>query len=301
MKTVDAARGKWFGILRHFGLDEAFLRNRHGSCPLCGVGKDRYRWDDKDGSGSFFCSHCGSGDGMTLLMRYTGLDFAAAAKAVDEIVGNVELRKAAPQRDPRDRLRRVQSGLAPMDGINPVRRYLASRGLKPSPVTQYHPAMPYYQDGKRQGEYPAMVHLFRAPCGSPLTYHVTYLTPDGRKADVPAAKKVLPGVSKLTGGAIRLGAAGSDCVLGIAEGIETALAATLRTGIPCWAAYSAQLLESWDPPAGASVVVFGDHDASFAGQKAAYALAYRLHSKGMPVDVRIPETPGTDWADEVRA
>jgi len=298
MKTVDAARGKWFGILRHFGLDESYLRNRHGPCPMCG-GRDRFRWDDKQGSGSYYCTHCEPGDGMALLMRYTGMDFKTAAKAVDEVVGNVEAKPAKPARDPRVRLRAVYQGLQSMDAINPVRLYLRHRCLSPSPITQYHPALAYYDDGKRVGTYPAMIHMLTSAEGEPLTYHVTYLTQRGEKAPVRAAKKVLPATGMLPGGAIRLFEAGE--VLGIAEGIETALAASKRDGIPVWAAYSAGLLEKWQVPEGVSnVVIYGDNDESFTGQAAAYALARRLTNAGFGVDVRIPDWVG-DWADEVSA
>ncbi len=40
-RTVDAARGHWPDILVRFGIDESYLRNRHGPCPLCG-GRDRF-------------------------------------------------------------------------------------------------------------------------------------------------------------------------------------------------------------------------------------------------------------------
>ena len=94
MKTTYAARGKWYGILRHFGIDDSFLRDRHGPCPLC-AGKDRFRWDDKDGSGSYYCNTCGSGDGMKLAIQWTGKEFIQVATEIDGIVGN--LRRSEPK------------------------------------------------------------------------------------------------------------------------------------------------------------------------------------------------------------
>ncbi|WP_246102645.1 toprim domain-containing protein [Methylobacterium terricola] len=77
------------------------------------------------------------------------------------------------------------------------------------------------------------------------------------------------------GAAIRLFDHGP--VLGIAEGVETALAAASLFGILCWAAINSTLLAKWEPPPNVeTVIVFGDSDASFAGQAAAYALAHRL-------------------------
>jgi putative DNA primase/helicase len=297
-RTVEAARGRWFGLLRHFGVDERYLRNRHGPCPLCG-GKDRYRWDDKDGSGSYYCGQCGAGSGMQLLMRYTGMDFREAAAAVDELIGSVQKVEPKQKTDPRVRLRKINAGLQSVEGINPVRVYLRSRGLSPAEATQYNPSVAYY-DGGFVGSFPAMVHLFSGQFGEPLTYHITYLDKCGRKASVESPRKVLTPVSPLAGGAIRL--CGCEDMLGIAEGVETALAATKLMGVPCWAAYSATLMESFIPPECVrKLIVFGDNDSTFTGQKAAYTLANKMERAGLSVEVRIPDRVDTDWADEVAA
>ena len=55
-------------------------------------------------------------------------------------------------------------------------------------------------------------------------------------------------------------------------------------------------LKSWEPPEGVrGVVIFADNDINFTGQEAAYTLAKKLSK--LSVEIRIPETPGTDWAD----
>jgi hypothetical protein len=65
-----AARGKWEWVLGYFGINSALLSNRHGPCPGCG-GKDRFRFDDQEGNGTFICSQGGggnlAGDGIALL------------------------------------------------------------------------------------------------------------------------------------------------------------------------------------------------------------------------------------------
>ena len=68
MDTITRARGRWKEILPQFGIDPKFLTNRHGPCPLC-RGKDRFRFDDKDGSGSYFCNQCGPGSGVILIRK----------------------------------------------------------------------------------------------------------------------------------------------------------------------------------------------------------------------------------------
>ena len=98
-KVIDLANGHWPSILGALaGLSADQLTDKHQPCPLCG-GKDRYRFDDQDGSGSWFCNKCGGpqqsgggGTGMDLLMRRTGWQFKEAAQRVEQHLG------IAPQR-----------------------------------------------------------------------------------------------------------------------------------------------------------------------------------------------------------
>lgn len=86
--------------------------------------------------------------------------------------------------------------------------------------------------------------------------------------------------------------------IGIAEGIETALAASRLFALPFWAATSAALLEKWKPPPVArQIVIAADNDHSFVGQAAAFSLAKGLVRDGYDVTVSIPKKPGDDWAD----
>jgi hypothetical protein len=153
------------------------------------------------------------------------------------------------------------------------------------------------------GRFPASVALVTGADGVPVTVHRTYLTADGRKAPVPEPRKLMeyPG-HRLVGGAIRLTAPGP--VLGVAEGIETALAVHLRTGMPVWSAVSASLLARPEPPAGTNLVmVWADRDRSGAGEAAALSLRERLLQRGISVAVHLPPGPipagakGIDWAD----
>ena len=94
--AIAAARGRWPEILAALaGLSDAELSDRHQPCPLCG-GTDRYRFDDKDGSGSWFCNQCGgkdqrggAGSGIDLLMRRQGWSFVEAARQVEAFLGLV--------------------------------------------------------------------------------------------------------------------------------------------------------------------------------------------------------------------
>jgi len=129
--------------------------------------------------------------------------------------------------------------------------------------------------------------------------HRTYLDMEtAGKADIADPKKVMPPLKKMSGGAIRLFEPEYETI-GIAEGIETAIACTERFVIPTWAAISTSMMESFEPPKGIrKVYIFGDHDRNFAGQKAAYDLAHKLVIQHkLDVYVYIPEDPG-DFLDE---
>jgi putative DNA primase/helicase len=93
--------------------------------------------------------------------------------------------------------------------------------------------------------------------------------------------------------------------LGLAEGIETALAVHIRTGKPIWATISAGNMEKiLIPDSVRRVCIYADNDANseYDGQASAYVLARRLkkeQKKTGPreVEVFVPKTHGEDWAD----
>ena len=289
----DMCAGRWESILTSLGVSSEFLAKKHGPCPMCG-GKDRYRFDNREGRGTWFCSHCGSGDGFKLLLSLNGWTFPQAAREVERVLGIS--REDAPKPEftdeqKRQALRRVWKQSKPIACGDVVWEYLSGRtGIKTPPAgIRFHPSLPY-------GDtlYPAMLGVVTMPDGKASTMHRTWLDGKGGKAPVDQPKKVMSGAIK--GGAIRL-APPAGC-LGIAEGIETALAASVLFSMPVWAAISANGVSQWQPPDGvSSVVVFADNDENYVGQNAGYALAQSLVRRGIQVDVRIPAKVGTDWAD----
>lgn len=182
-----------------------------------------------------------------------------------------------------------------------VRSYLASRGLGgwniPSCIRQ-HPGLAYWhqdEDGEQKnlGTYPVML----APIvndGAVVSLHRTYLC-DGNKAPVPQPKKLTSASGLLAGGCIPLANKFSGD-LGVAEGIETAAAATLGSGLPVVAAYSASAMAAYKwPPHTRRLIIFADNDQ--AGRKAAQDLAGRAKNFGVDFKIMTPEQPGYDWAD----
>jgi len=300
-ETVERARGRWRDILPRLGVDSKYLKNSHGPCPICG-GRDRFRFDDKDGSGSYYCNQCGPGIGIVLVQKVNGWTFKEAAAEIDKIVGE---RPAPPQPsgpshdEKREQERRRASLRRVLDEATDRRvaeDYARQRGLGVVPAAWHgHPALPYYDadTGRLLGRAPAVVMPVLGPDGDLRSVHRIYV---GRRE---RRKKLMPGVASLSGAAIRLFAHGD--VLGIAEGPETAIAAYQMSGTPTWAVISTTLMEKFTPPAGVRrVVIYGDHDANFAGQKSAYATANRLIGDGYDVEVKIPPEPG-DWLDVLNA
>ena len=298
----DIAQGKWPGILKQIGVDEKFLKNRHGPCPVCG-GRDRFRFDDKQGSGSFYCSSCGAGDGVRLVMIFKNLDFKNAAMEIETAAGFVKSTRYEEKKTDdylKGRLRKLFSGSVPVTQGDPVTEYLENRGIRLAyipPSLRFHPELMYFRDGEEaEGKFDAMLSVISAPDGTGATIHRTWLK-DGNKAPVASPKKIAQGLP-IKGGAIRLFPVAQK--MGVAEGVETALAASILFGVPTWACVSAGGLESWVPPEGClSVTIYADNDANFTGQKAAYALAHRLSMAGLSVEVKLPQVVGEDWADVI--
>lgn len=293
----DRARGRWLGILPALGIEESFLTGKHGPCPLCG-GKDRWRWDNKEGRGTWICSQCGAGDGIALVMQKNRWEFREAAKHIEAIVGSTPVKTPKRERsdhDKRDAMNRLWRSSKAIEINDPAGRYLMRRvGLTSFPAclrTAYN--VRYQSDCP--SFHPAMIAMVTAPDGKPSILHRTYLTDDGHKASIIGTRRLMPGTVP-KGAAIRLGPAGD--ALGIAEGIETALSASALFGVPCWAAVSAGMLAAWQPPPETRrVIIFGDSDSSYTGQAVAYTLARRLASDGYILEIQIPAVTGADWND----
>ena len=327
------------GALASEVLGPALYRpGRHVPCPVHGDGRgDGFRlFPDVDRTGGGICATCGAyPDGLALLQWLFGWSFpqslahVAGVLGLTEVPGRPSLTRFArahsacaqpphPEKARRN-LRRVWSeSLAPdHPEARALRRYLAGRGLDAvalNPrIVRCHPALSYWSRDRDDrplclGRFPAMLALVSDAQGRPVTLHRTYLRADGLgKAPVPSPKKLMAHAQStpLSGAAIRLFAADTSAhgALGVAEGIETALAVQAMTGLPVWACVSTTLLQGFRPPAETQrLSIWADRDRSGAGEHAASVLRQRL---GDALDVRIllPPAPipanarGIDWAD----
>lgn len=296
--TAELAKGRWRELLPALGVDAEFLKNDHGPCPICG-GKDRFRWDDQNSNGGFICSGCGAGDGFNLVQRVTGKEFPQIASEIDTIIGRKFDGPTGPkpqedvEQTQRLNMRRKWLGASyPMES-GPVWKYIWSRTGAYRPTDNLREHFAIRADGVL---HPAMLAKIITHDDKAANLHITLLDLDGNKANVSPAKRVMAG--KLPDGcAIRLGQAAP--VMGVAEGIETAISASIMFEMPVWACINGTLLSKWIPPAIAEqIIVFGDNDRNFAGQSKAYALANRLeviHKRRVLVET--PILSGMDWND----
>lgn len=93
-------------------------------------------------------------------------------------------------------------------------------------------------------------------------------------------------------------------MIGIAEGVETALSVVTATGLACWSVISEGGMRHFEPPKGIRFVhIFADKDRSGVGQDAAKVLQARLQSMGIGSRIYLPKEPipddakGIDWND----
>ncbi|HHK5628339.1 TPA: primase-helicase zinc-binding domain-containing protein [Serratia marcescens] len=91
-------------------------------CPVCG-GKDRFRFDNLQGRGTWFCNQCGSGDGLNLVEKALAVTAKEAAVKVAGVLGEPSgntLLEHNPQQEQQDK------ALARNNAAQQARQLLAS-------------------------------------------------------------------------------------------------------------------------------------------------------------------------------
>ncbi|MEH0833622.1 AAA family ATPase [Pectobacterium cacticida] len=203
--------------------------HRHGPCPICG-GKDRFRFDDLEGRGTWFCNQCRAGDGLDLVAKVHRCSLTEAAK----LVASVGDRQATlPARE------KAQSSSP--DISEKVSALLSRCACGESPYLQAKG----YQRSEHILTEGAPVHIADAVFGQGSLV----LTLRDSKGDVTGAqlispagdKRLLPG-SRLKGCFIALPAGDDHPDIAVTEGYATALAVQSLTGVSTYAALSANNL-----------------------------------------------------------
>ncbi|HAT2815291.1 TPA: DUF927 domain-containing protein [Citrobacter freundii] len=124
------ATGHWQPIFERLGIP---TNRSEGPCPACG-GNTRYRFDDKDGRGTYFCSHCGAGTGLDLVMKVRQCGAREAAVMVAEVMAlplpEQKPAREKPQTDIASKVACLAAKTAPGQSD-----YLTSKGLqRPFPL-----------------------------------------------------------------------------------------------------------------------------------------------------------------------
>jgi hypothetical protein len=159
--VLQAARGRWRDVLGRFGVKVELLSAGHGPCPGCG-GRDRFRFDDQDGDGTFICSQGGggnlAGNGLALMVHCTGWDW----KVCVERVGALLLPDSARVGDVGD------------SGSNPMPRSIYGDDVAPMPQPPVRQKRPLFDPSALEGfvkACPAFVNeewlLARSPVALP--------------------------------------------------------------------------------------------------------------------------------------
>jgi putative DNA primase/helicase len=300
----------WPVILAQLGIPEEALRlKKAGPCPACG-GRDRFTFDNRKLRGDYICRGCGAGDGFELLHRVHGWTFPEARRRVLEAVGlkgddaprqaeRKALGAAVPSTPtvatPSARVRSLARSACAVADCPDAVAYLESRGLWPLPAgctLRAHVGMEYWHERQQLGRFPGLVAEVRDISGELATLHATYLS-SGQKLADHEPRKLLSPLTGRDGCAVRL--MPSADLLGIAEGIETALSAAFLESVPVWGALNTALLAKFEPPAGVALLrIFADRDE--AGLIAAGRLMERLQGR-VRFELRVPPAPAKDFND----
>lgn len=266
-------------------------------------------------------------EGIDLLMWVNEWSFVKTYDELEAFLGN-RVVDTRPVRIPQPKtiddsklrlwLNQVWREALPFNDLRsyPARAYLERRHIRTAAMLandlRFHPALNYVgANGKVLGQYGAILGLVRNNVGEPVSIYRMYITKSGMKVNFLGRKnkprKLTPAVNKSSKGRqIRLQPP-SGGVIGIAEGLETALAVSQMTRLPVWPTLSATMMQSFVPPAGVTqVLIFVDKDRNRAGEVAANALTETLSQQGIDVVQLLPPIPilesdekGVDWADQL--
>ncbi len=325
--NVDAIAilSKFDAIRPYLNLNVAGEPSRkRGACPRCG-GTDRFLFDNKRNEGTWYCQGCGAGNWFTLIRMVTGMSNREIFQSIQgaSVVTSGAVAPAAVAALGAEALSERKHKLAlswergeTLAPNNAAGRYLLQRvrGLRLSMLAdtlRHHFGMKFRDTDSGNGDvdggyWPTLLAKVKDGTCKPVTLHRTYLTKDGEKAPFAKVKKLMPGVRKLEGAAIRLNKAPSR-VLAITEGIETGLSVLVahEYRIHVWALVSAVNLSMADIPDGMfdRVVIYADHDPIDTrqgyrpGEHHAQLLQEKLQARGMACDIVLPEKEGEDFAD----
>jgi putative DNA primase/helicase len=242
------------------------------------------------------------GDRRLLFHCFAGCDTSKVIRALSalQLIGPVlqagedcAPSPADPDRRNRGAAARLWTAAHPI-AKSPAEAYLRGRGLTLGVSDlRYHPRTPYGRAVQAIFR-PALLAAVRDGSGL-VSVHRTFLDPrSAQLADLPLPKRAL---GRLGEGAVRLRPPRQG-LLGWAEGIENAMAATLLTGMPCWATLGTERFARVALPASVDrLILFLDNDAG--GRRAEKLARDELTGSGVHIEALYPRGAGADWNDEL--
>jgi len=274
---------------------------RRGSLALTVAGAKAGLWHDHESAEG--------GDLLALVMRERRCDFAEALSWARAFLGEPppsrEPRPAKPPPAPDDAAREAAAlGVWREARENiagtPGEVYLRGRGIDPARLPP-HTGMTWPAALRWHAETGALlVAVNDAASGLIRAVQRILLNPDGTPRLRADGSKMKLALGPIAGRAVRFGwHPDPDGRWALAEGVETALAAAMLLGVPCWASLGAANMPRIAPPAWARhVTVVADHDD--AGLRAALEAARRLRERGLQVRIVTPEAAKADAADVLK-
>lgn len=234
----------------------------------------------------------GGGDLISLYAARERIAHGEAKQRLAEMLGhneeNLRWKSETAKRTNNDRAKALWQESMPVPGTQ-AELYLKARGISMMPDSlRFHPET-YH--GPTRRNYPAMIAAITCwPNQKPHAVHRTFLNGD-KKADLDPSRMML---GEIGGGAVRLSQVHD--VLAVGEGIETCLSFQQTTGIPTWAALSANNYRNLTlPPSVKEITVAADNDA--IGLSKAHEAAAEWARQGIVVRVVFPSEKGMDFND----
>lgn len=260
-RVLREFNGAWRQTLENYGCHLPSGRH-HGPCPVCG-GKDRFRFDDKDGRGTWFCSQCDpqSGGGLLLLSRFLG---KPTIEVANELLGNTPERSRAPvyrsfvsddqiRKANHEQARKGAEALLASSELRP-HPYMSDRGLDGLWLVNGEPIMGRDRSVIQPGGL-LLVPAYKAEGDGSLLVNVQKIKASKEKrpiygGDMAAVYHKIDGHQKL---------------IAIAEGYATGVTVNQVTGATTYCAFNTGNLAAvaaWasGQHPGVPVVLFADHD-----------------------------------------
>jgi DNA primase len=242
----------------------------------------------------FQCFGCGAeGDVLDFVQRAYGVKLLPAIDMLDGgALRALEQQRvvATPKADWSKAALAIWGGAIAIQGT-PAEAYLRSRGIiMELPHTLRFARLRYPQERNQR---PALVAAVCTPDGELTGIQRTFLTEEGRKADVAEVKLSL---GRVAGGAIQLG--GPVASLVVTEGLEDGLTLAQALGRSVWVSAGTSMLPRMELADVTRAVVIGA-DGDAPGEAAANKAAHSFAAAGRRVRIMRPAVGFKDFNSEL--